>query len=564
MLRQAVPLACLAVVLTGCVVEPPPEPAPAGVDGGAASDGQAGADTLDAAAPADAQDAATARFSPDATPPWPTAAAALPPCTPTPGALDLPALATSGDLELTTDGFQSAIGVDELIDVRIRQAGSTDTDTKAKGPLTVTPDTGMKVVQVGKVSDGVAVIQVRFETPGKHKLVLTLPDGRKGEAELFAYATALAVWEVEIATPDFFVMMTNPYDKKYFPVTLKAEGKTFAGTEMRLHGGASAEFPKKNLRFNLADGQKLASGERKLVLRGEYNDKTMLRSWLGYEVFRQATWLPAPKSAFVHLRINGRYYGLMHQVQRIGGDFLAQWGRDPDGLLYEADPPVELANNPGGNLTPLAPELYSKVYQAHAGATSFAPLAEFIEKSLQKPDAAFFAELDTFLKLDDYLAYTAGMAVLQNHEHIRKNFLLYRDPKGKDPRWEVFAWDLDLTLGHLWTEKFDVHDETLFTDRPLDVGAKKPEHDFYNQLYRTLNHPPYRARFEAAVKKVAAIALDPAFIDSRLAWYQCRVGPDLVADRKKRATLAEYPARVEEIRTFAKARKAFILNEIGK
>ena len=62
---------------------------------------------------------------------------------------------------------------------------------------------------------------------------------------------------------------------------------------------------------------RFVGGRRAIILRGEWNDKTMLHNWLAHEVFRQGTWLPTPETRYVHFRLNGRYYGLMLQVERI-------------------------------------------------------------------------------------------------------------------------------------------------------------------------------------------------------------------------------------------------------
>jgi hypothetical protein len=174
----------------------------------------------------------------------------------------------------------------------------------------------------------------------------------------------------------------------------------------------------------------------------------------------------------------------------------------------------------------------------------------------------FFDGAPDLLKLDELLAYFATMAVLQNYEHIRKNYYLYRDLTGPDRRWELFPWDLDMTFGHLWTEANDVLDEQIFVDSPLDVGVKVPEHSFYNQLYRLLDHPPYRSRFEAFVVQVANFALDPEFVDGRIAWALCQIEADLLADSRKRSKNEEYLSRVEELRSYAAGRLAFIHKEL--
>jgi len=558
----------LVLVVSACVVEPSSGADAGGSDGpavgldGSSADSQATDSTNEVAG---LDHGLPPGVTADAVLPWPQAAPPLEPaCTPQPGAMDLPLLATSGDIELVGSGHLQAVGVEETLELRVHIAGNASLDLAALPTPTVAVAPDMELLSVSAPMAGYAAARVRFKAPGKHTVTASLPDGRKGSAQFQAYTTALPVWEVDIAAPDLFLLMTQPSTKLYYPAKVTVQGKVYPGSQLRLHGGTSKGFPKKSFRIDLPAGQSLPSGERKLVLRGEYNDKTMLRTFLAYQVFRRATWLPVPKTEPIHLRLNGRYYGLMHKVQRLGGDFLTQWGRNPDGELFEADPPGNLSGEAYGNLEPLVPpSLYAQVYQAHAGAKSYAGLVELIEQILTLPDAAFFAVAEGQIKVDDWLVYAATMAALQNHEHIRKNAYWYRDTKAADPRWEVLPWDLDMTLGHLWSEALDVLDEAIITNGPLLTGHPSVVPTFHNRMYRLLDLPAYRSRFEAAVRHAAKTGLDPAFLDGRIAWYLCRAGPDLVADQGKRASNAEYQKRVQEIRDFATGRRAFIQAQLG-
>jgi spore coat protein H len=260
----------------------------------------------------------------------------------------------------------------------------------------------------------------------------------------------------------------------------------------------------------------------------------------------------------VHFRINDRYYGVMHSVERIGAPFLRRWGMADTGSLYEADPPLELGL-PGGNLTPLRPELYPQVYQHHAGSIDYADLRKLIEETLTLPDPEFAAIAEREIMVDEYIQYLAALAAIQDQDQVRKNYYLYRDPQGSDP-WRVIPWDLDLTFGHLWSEQNDVLEEQIVTDSDLYVGTYEPTRgDFYNQLTeRVLRVPAYRARFREAVQHMLDTSMSRAEASQQLqAAVRCMT-PDLVADQLKRSSNAEYQARVTEILDFLDARRAYV------
>lgn len=472
--------------------------------------------------------------------------------------------ASSGLLRLTPSSVLQPIGVEEVIEVMVLRPEDATLDDSAQGSLVVADSVGVSVIEAGPVVDGIGFLRVRFEQEGVVPLRVSLSeDLRNGQIEVATYPPRLPIWELVVDEDELSEISKNPYEDLKIEGTLTL-GEDVYQTKVRLHGGASRGFSKQSLRLDLQDGE-LETGEKKLILRAEYNDKSMLRTWLGYELFRNGTWLPTPRNQFVHLRVNGRYYGLMNRVQRMDGLLLAEWGLNPDGNLYEADPPRELAV-PGGNLTPLDSEAdYWQVYQWHEGIGGWADLIDFIETILILPSDVFAVLASRYVRVDDYLVYLAMMAVLQNQEHIRKNFYLYRDPAG-DGRWMVLPWDLDLTLGHLWSPVNDVLDEAMTSDLDLFFGEFAPDRfGYFNQLAnQMLAIPEYRYRFLELVEYISETTFTRQFVDERLGYMHCLLEPDLLADSSKWASNDEYLGRVEEIRDFVDARREFIATVLAQ
>lgn len=491
---------------------------------------------------------------------WPEVAPP-PSCTPwtgSTGKFALPQLAPlSGLLRMDLSAVLIPSGVAERIVVRVLNEDSS-LDSSATGELSLDPLPGMEVLATSPVRDGRGEVTLRFSEPGNYVLSLSLAnDLRVGTVEVASYAPRLPIWRLNVDSIAFDDMLDNSHERIKIDGQVEVAGVVHA-TELRVHGGASRGFPKKSLRFGL-DGEGLADGETEVILRAEYNDKSMLRTFLGYELFRSGTLLPTPETEFIHLRVNDRYYGLMHHVDRIDRRFLSNNGLKVDGNLYEADPPSELAV-PGGNLSILpAVEDYYRTYQWHAGPGAWEDLIHLIESTLILPDRAFDLVVPGEVDLDSYLAYLAMMAVVQNHEHIRKNFYIYRDPEG-DGRWQLFPWDLDLTLGHLWSEVDDVLDERLISDADLFVGEYAPERfGYFNQLAdRVLKRPVLRERFLDLVAFMLDHSFTDAFLKARLDYVLCLIEPDLLADKRKRVTNGEYLSRVEELRIFWRDRRTYI------
>lgn len=384
-------------------------------------------------------------------------------------------------------------------------------------------------------------------------------DARLGEdrahRERRAYRSVLPVWELTLDEAEFDVALEDPSAEHWVDFALAAADEQRTG-ELRLHGGSSRHWRKKSLRLNLDEE---LEGREKLILRAEWADKTMLRNWLAMQMLRNGTWLPAPEVDFVHVRVNGVFYGLMLQTERVDGDYLWDRGFYRDGSLYEADPPSELSV-PGGALLPLnSREEYEQVYQHHQGVIPYDDLLELAEWYLQLPDEELEPVLDDLVATDALTLYTAFMTVIQNHDHVRKNYYLYRDVRSEEGRWLVLPWDLDITFGHLWTEENDILDEQMFVDGDPWAGTKRPEHNFYNQLIeRTLRVDRHRAAHLGHVQRLLGSVFTPEFVDGRLDNALCRILPEFASDTGARAHHDEFVSRVDEIRQWVPQRADFL------
>ncbi len=533
--------------------------------------------------PAAATDAATAGDLPtdaaetqedtgkiDTAPPWaadavaPAVAPTLPQaCTQTLAGLDqafaLPVLPIpDGNIGIETDADMVLLGHVERMQTYAILPGAATLDTAAQGPLQISGDAGTTVTQTTDLAGGQGSVEVRFDTPGPHKLTAQFHDGREGHHWFFAYASHLPVVTLQLTPSNWESLLDNPYLRDYYPCSLQVDGNTYQGAQVRLHGATSSDLVKRSFRVKLAKGTTLSDGSADLILRSEYIDKTQLRTWLSYQAIRDFTWLPTPQTRFVHLRVNQRFYGVMLQVERLDATYLKRRGLNPNGALYEADPPNELAI-PGGNLTPLyPPDVYPQVYAKHSGAKPYDDLRDLIERVLQLPTSQLAAQLDRHVKVGDWLAFAAVMTVLQNQEHLRKNYYMYRNPATIDDRWMFLPWDLDVTWGHLWTPQNDVLDETIFTALLPNKGSYKVDEGFYNQMYRALDHPPWREQWAALAMDLAVKMLDPAYLKPRIDHAFCLMAADLLADPRKRSSNGEYLQRVQELYQYASKRLQFL------
>ncbi|HMA64291.1 MAG TPA: CotH kinase family protein [Chitinispirillaceae bacterium] len=164
----------------------------------------------------------------------------------------------------------------------------------------------------------------------------------------------------------------------------------------------------------------------------------------------------------------------------------------------------------------------------------YTDLTNLIEETLRLREEEFSEQVNDVVCVNNMLVYFAVMAIIQNHDHLRKDYYLYRDPESKDYRWTIVPWDLELTFSHLWTQAFDVLEEDIFTEEPLDFGANgSPLNTLFSRLYAT---PAYREHFDAMVEHLLTSVFTLAFVNERIDNFLCRATLDIFADRNKRAT----------------------------
>jgi spore coat protein H len=485
---------------------------------------------------------------------WPHEPSALPPCTPSGLGFSLPALEHAGRVALAFSAPLQPRGVAERLHVSVLTADN-HVDTSYNGALTWSLPSSVTVVETSNVVAGQATATLRFAEAGTMRAQVGLDgDPRQGYADVLIYAPQLPIWELEVAPADLANIVEHPNDDVHVSATLRIDGKPHP-TQLRLHGASSRFFPKKSFRFDLEDVADGTWGTH-LIVRAEYNDKTMLRNWLSMQLFHDSTWLPAPRVQFVHLRINAEYYGVMNNVERIDGAFLKERGMSLTASLYESDQTLSTAAR--GNLSVLPDAMqYRDVYTHQRGMVDYDDLIALIEKTLVLPAAEFERVSRREIAVDEYLVYRAMMVAIQNQDDLRKNFYLYRDANSP---WLTLPWDLDLTFGHLWSEESDVFEEAVVADSDIYLGVHTAARgEFYNQLTdRLLRTPSYRTRYRTMLDKLMASFITRKNAERLITNVLCRATADLVADTHKRATNTEYLGRVAELYDYIDARAAYI------
>jgi CotH kinase protein len=211
----------------------------------------------------------------------------------------------------------------------------------------------------------------------------------------------------------------NNGHQTYRPVTLTYDGET-VDAMARLKGNWSWNCSKMQfvVSFNEVDSEARFHGLRKLMFDAAWYDQTILHERLAYPLF-EARDLPYSCVNNARLDVNGAYYGLFANLERIDHEYLERHFDEPDGNLYQAG--SELKTNEDINDTSRL-----KALQAARTADEIGALMNLDQAVAEWAVEAMIPALDN---------YWAGVEI---------NYYLYDHPTRG---FEYLPYDMDLIFG---------------------------------------------------------------------------------------------------------------------
>lgn len=329
-------------------------------------------------------------------------------------------------------------------------------------------------------------------------------------------------------------------------------GRRWSGpVRLRIHGNNTRGFPQHALRMKLPlntvpwCGERRGGGHRTLVLRAGGNDQadSFLRDVVQH---RMCAGLPfhTSGSRAVVVYLNGAYWGLHHLRERIDAQELSRrHGGDADGytiledrlLLYDGD---------------------------QAEVKRFERTITMAER--WDPEGPHYVDsLERRMDVDGFLTYMAAQIILGNLDWPDQNVKYWRwtGPRDSavpvhDGRWRFIMGDSDMGLGYAGPVSAD-----LFQHVERHQG---PVAQVYKALLRSSE---LRRRFRSIVLDLLDGALSgPAMVTAIDAEAEL-LAPEMalhVARWRRPSSVAEWARKVEDLRTFARARGAVVRDQLDR
>jgi len=188
-------------------------------------------------------------------------------------------------------------------------------------------------------------------------------------------------------------------------------------------------------------------GFKKLSLKNNFDDKSMLREKVTTDVFRNAG-LVASHTAFYTLYVDyGEgpvYFGLYTLVEEVDDTVIDEQFSDDDGNLYKPD--GDAASFAAGTFD--EDEYVKKTNEDDADFSDVQSLLDIVHDASRTSDAATWrSDLDAVFDTDVFLKYLAVNTIVQNWDTygiMTHNYFLYNDPDTEKLTW--IPWDQNEAL----------------------------------------------------------------------------------------------------------------------
>jgi hypothetical protein len=315
--------------------------------------------------------------------------------------------------------------------------------------------------------------------------------------------------------------------QSYRPVELTYEGETVSAMA-RLKGNWTWSCDKYQfvISFNEQDSDGRFHGLRKLVLDAPWYDHTLLHERLAYPVF-ESLGLPYSCANNARLVINGEYYGLYANLERIDREYLERHFEDPEGNLYQGG--AELVTNED---TPDYTNL-DALYAA-ASVEEIAALVDLHQAVAEWAAEAMLPAMDN---------YWAGVEI---------NYYLYDHPS----RGFVYLpYDLDISFGDS-----AYGDGSLLWPGSAWADPITHEHSGWGKeaLFQiVLADPMWCGRFVDALT-AARMAYSPEEMSARIDEWDAQIAEALADDPNRPFSSADHDTAIASLHAFLLERAAFI------
>lgn len=347
----------------------------------------------------------------------------------------------------------------------------------------------------------------------------------------------------------------------------KAGGVTY-DVKVRLRGASARTFPKKSWNVSFPKGTPF-EGRTSLNLVAEYADATLLAEKISYDLLT-AMRVPAPRTKFVRLTVNGVYQGPFLDIEQVNKAFLeAHDFDDDDATIYRCgwkDCEFKTVKVPyQGN--------WNKKTNEKEPDTELHAVLGLINHT---PEPQFAATLEQHLEVEWFLRSMVMDALMSNNYVEDSESYFIHDQVTR--RWVYVPWDLN-NVDARWWYPIEVRHAQPLVDHPLfpftltDAWThnmyerRKNEYPGYLPVFSNLGtrvvlNPELHARLVARLRKALDELFKPEVLHPYIDSLHALVDPHMRADPFM--SYERFVAGRAFLRNYVTQRRQFVLAELER
>jgi spore coat protein H len=347
----------------------------------------------------------------------------------------------------------------------------------------------------------------------------------------------LPIYSLEIDANDLYSLNANPYSEQYYPAVFHYKSHTYS-CMVRYRGDTSRDLPKKSYKIKFDSNDTIFLTDN-INLNAEYEDKTLMRNYLGHVLFRNLGQY-APAGEYISLIINNQYYGVYHQIEQVDKFFF---------INHNLEVTTCFKGYNGADMSPfLFHHLLPIVWSQKIGSSiAYDRLELFMNKITYWTESDFRQGISDEIDISAIISYFALIYAINDYDGIHKNFYFFQS--GKNSPYSIITWDMDSSFGN---DPDGVYHKSYETSSDIGILSK------HVLFLRLMEIPAYRQLFR---EKIAEIS-DQGF-QNLLPLIETTfetIKNDLYQDEQKICTNDEFDQAVEQLKTYLENRKQF-LNE---
>jgi spore coat protein H len=362
------------------------------------------------------------------------------------------------------------------------------------------------------------------------------------------------------------------------PATFVFDGQP-QPVKVRLRGSSSRYFPKKSWRIEFPKDVEF-DGRRKHNLVAEFQDRTMMTEKLAYDLML-GMGVPAPRTKFVRLVINGAYQGVYLDIERVDKSFTEAHG------FADADPTIYRCGAKDGEMKLWRTD-YQQGWQKETnesegeGEEDIQGLMHIINRT---PEPELPRVLAGHFELETYLRSLAAEVLMSNNiPEDSQSYLILDRSTG---RWTYVPWDLNNNDARWWptyglTMK-PVVEHPLIPFSLQDAWVEQTYHrrkqradflpTFSNLNTRIAFHPELRERLFTRIERSLAEVFNAEVLFPRLEAMHALIAPYMEGDpyvnlgpegQPDGDGLAKFHAGLPFLKKYVEGRTAFVRAELER